>query len=228
MIKIGDMLLDELARDLHSSIADPVAALRGRAGQVLEVMAPRRTFADGTRGYHAVAQTTIEVVVGTDPTNESAPRERFEFPESPCVIQLHDPVLTLNGSLRLDLEIRSYRTEVTSQVLFPGATLALGVGRSFDVNLPPSVGRLEIPLGIDFAAGETVRSHQMIYLAVETPMGTLHNPDAAHMYATINRVPPIGFSYIQEGLVPMANADNEVVAIKTFTETALRMLKTED
>jgi hypothetical protein len=228
MIKIGDMLLEELGRDLPSEIADPVAALRGRAGQVLEVMTPRRTFADGTRGYHAIAQTTIEVVVGKDPSDTSAPRERFEFPESPCHIQLHDPVLTLDGVLRLDLEIRSYRAEATSQVLFPGQQVALGLGRSFDLSLPPSLGRLEIPLGTDFAAGDTVRSHQMIYLAVETPIGTLHNPDAAHMYATINKVPPIGFSYVQEGLVPMANADNEVVAIKVSTETALRAVIPED
>jgi len=228
MIKIADMLLEELGTALPSEIANPVAALRGRAGQLLEVMTPRRTFADGSRGYHALAQTTIEVVAGKDPSDTSMSRERFEFPESPCVIQLHDPVLTLNGALRLDLEIKSYRTEVTSRVLFPGETVALGVGRSFDVNLPPSLGRLEIPLGIDFAAGETVRSHQMIYLAVETPMGTLHNPDAAHMFATINKVPPVGFSYVQEGLVPMANADNEVVAIKLSTETTLRAVITED
>lgn len=228
MIQIGDMLLNELERDLPSEIADPVAALRGRAGKVLEVMTPRQTFADGSRGYHAMAQTTIEVVVGKDPYDASAPRERFEFPESPCVIQLHDPVLTLNGALRLDLEIKSYRTETTSHVLFPGEKVALGLGRSFDVSLPPSLGRLEIPLGIDFAAGDTVRSHQMIYLAVETPIGTLHNPDAAHMFATINKVPPVGFSYVQEGLVPMADANKEVIAIKVSTETVLRSVITTD
>lgn len=228
MIKIGDMLLEELGRDLPSEIADPVAALRGRAGHLLEVMTPRRTFADGSRGYDAIAQTTIEVVVGKDPYDTSAPRERFEFSESPCVIELHDPVLTLNGALRLDLEIKSYRAEATSSVLFPGQQVALGVGRSFDVNLPPSLGRLEIPLGTDFAAGETVRSHQMIYLAVETPIGILHNPDPAHMYATINKVPPVGFSYVQEGLVPMANADNEVIAIKVSTETTLRAVITSE
>lgn len=228
MIQIADMLLDELESDFRGEIVDPVAALRGRAGQLLEIMTPRRTFADGTRGYHAVAQTTIEVVVGQDPNDPTAARERFEFPESPCVIQVHDPVLTLNGALRLDLEIKSYRTSATSHVLFPGETLALGVGRSFDLDLPPSLGRLEIPLGTDFAAGEMVRSHQMIYLAVETPIGTLHNPDAAHMYATINKVPPVGFTYEQEGLVPMANADNEVVAVKTSTVTSLRRVVTED
>jgi hypothetical protein len=228
MIQIGDMLLEDLGRDLPSEIANPVAALRGRAGQVLEVMTPRRTFADGSRGYHAIAQTTVEVVVGKDPCDESAPRERFEFPESPCVIQLHDPVLTLSGALRLDLEIKSYRTEATSRVLFPGEKVALGVGRSFDVSLPPSLGRLEIPLGTDFAAGDMVRSQQMIYLAVETPFGTLHNPDAAHMIATINKVPPIGFSYVQEGVVPMVDANDEVIAIKTFTETTLRAVVTAD
>lgn len=228
MIQIGDMLLEELGTDLPGEIANPVAALRGRAGKVLEVMTPRRTFADGTRGYHAIAQTTIEVVVGKDPTDTTAPRERFEFPESPCIIQLHDPVLTLNGNLRLDLEIKSYRTETTSKVLFPGQKVALGLGRSFDASLPPSLGRLEIPLGIDFAAGEKVRSHQMIYLAVETPIGTLHNPDAAHMFATIDKVPPVGFSYLQEGLVPMANDQDEVIAIKVFTATTLRAVTTTD
>lgn len=228
MIKIGDMFLKELERDLPGDIANPVAALRGRASELLQVMTPRRTFADGGRGYHALAQTTIEVVVGKDPNDTSAPRERLEFPESPCVILLHDPVLTLEGALRLDLEIKSYRSEVTSKVLFPGEKVALGVGQSFDLNLPRSIGRLEIPLDTDFAAGETVRSHQMIYLAVETPIGTLHNPDAAHMYATINKVPPVGFSYVQEGLVPMANSDEEVIAIKTLTETTLRAVITDD
>lgn len=228
MIQIADMLLDEIEKEIPGEIADPVAALRGRVAQLLEIMTPRRTFADGTRGYHAVAQTSIEVVVGKDPTDATAPRERFEFPESPCVIQVHDPVLTLDGALRLDLEIKSYRTEARSKVLFPGETLALGVGRSFDINLPPSHGRLEIPLEIDFAAGEMVRSHQEIFLAVETPIGTLHNPDAAHMYATINKVPPVGFAYVQEGLVPMADAGGEVVAIKTATQTSLQHVIQED
>lgn len=228
MFQIGDMLLEEINRDLTGDLADPVAALRGRASRLLQVMAPRRTFEDGTRGYLAMAQTTIEVVVGKDPHNADAARERFEFPEAICQIRLHDPVLTLDGSLRLDLEIKSYRSEATSTVLFPGQKVALGVGRSFDVSLPPSLGRLEIPLGTDFEAGDTVRSHQMIYLAVETPFGTLHNPDAANMYATINRVPPIGFTYHQEGVVPMADANEEIIAMKVFTETSLRTLVTED
>jgi len=218
MIKIADMILEELETELPGDIADPVAALRGRVSQLLEEMAPRRTFADGTRGYHATAQTTIEVVVGKDAYDATAARERFEFPVSPFVIQVNDPVLTLNGALRLDLEIKEYRAETTSKVLFPGETVALGLGRQFDVNLPPSIGRLEIPLGVDFGR-EKVRSHQMIFLAVETPIGTVRNPDAAHMRATINKVPPVGTGYVQDGLVPMANADGEVVAVKTATWT---------
>jgi hypothetical protein len=220
MIQIADMILEELNSELPGEIADPVAALRGRVSQLLERMAPRRTFADGTRGYRAKAQTTIDVVVGKDPNDPTAAREQFVFPPSEFEIQVHDPVLTLNGALRLDLEIKSYRAETTSKVLFPGEKIALGVGRSFDVNLPPSIGRLEIPLGIDFGR-ETVRSHQMIFLAVETPIGTLRNPDAAHMHATIDKVPPVGTAYEQEGIVAMADASNEIVAAKAATITSI-------
>lgn len=220
MIKIADMILDELDSELPGEIADPVAALRGRVDQLLEAMAPRRTFADGTRGYRAVAQTTIDVVVGTDPDDPTAAREHFEFPPSEFEIQVNDPVLTLNGALRLDLEIKSYRAEAISQVLFPGEPVALGVGRSFDANLPPSIGRLEIPLGVDFGR-ETVKSHQMIYLAVETPIGMLRNLDAAHMHATINKVPPVGTGYTQEGIVPMVDVNGKMQAAKTATHTAI-------
>ena len=71
------------------------------------------------------------------------------------------------------------------------------------------------------AEAETLRGRN-------TPIGTLHNPDAAHMFATINKIPPVGFSYVQEGLVPMADANGEVIAIKVFTETALRAVITAD
>lgn len=220
MIKIADMTLEELESELPGDIADPVAALRGRVGQLLEQMAPRRTFADGTRGYRAIAQTTIDVVAGKDPDDADAPSERFEFPPSEFEIQVHDPVLTLNGALRLDLEIRTYRAETISQVLFPGEPVALAVGRAYDSSMPPSIGRLEIPLGVDFGR-ETVKSHQMIYLVVETPIGVLHNPDAAHMHATINKVPPVGTAYVQEGIVAMADASGEVMAAKAATITSI-------
>jgi hypothetical protein len=220
MIKIADMILEELKTELNGEIADPVAALRGRVGQLLERMAPRRTFADGTRGYLATAQTTIDVVVGQDPNDPNAAREHFEFPPSEFEIQVHDPVLTLNGALRLDLEIRTYRAETISQVLFPGQPVALAVGRAYDSTMPPSIGRLEIPLGVDFGR-ETVKSHQMIYLVVETPIGVLHNPDAAHMYATIDQVPPVGTAYVQEGIVAMADVDNVVKAAKVATTTSI-------
>jgi hypothetical protein len=220
MIKIADMLLEELDTEFTADIADPVAALRGRVAQLLERMAPRRTFADGTRGYRAIAQTTIDVVVGQDPNDPDAAREQFEFPPSEFEIQVHDPVLTLNGALRLDLEIRTYRAETTSKVLFPGEKIALGVGRQYDSSMPPSIGRLEIPLGVDFGR-ETVKSHQMIYLVVETPIGVLHNPDAANMHATINQVPPVGTAYVQEGIVAMADQNNVIMAAKAATITSI-------
>lgn len=225
MIELADMKLEELGPALPGEIAKPWAALRSRAAELLLGMAPRRTFPDGSRGYQATAQTTIEVVVGTKHDDPNAARERFEFPESEFEIQVHDPVYSFNGAIRLDLEIKNYRAETTSKVLFPGETVALGVGTSFDTKLAPSVGRLEIPLGVDFGR-ETVRSRQFIHLAVETPMGTLHNPDAAHMHADVSQVPPVGTVYSQSGLVPMANAQGEVVAIKTLTETNIVKLLT--
>lgn len=223
MIQLADMNLEELGPTLPSEIAQPCEALRAQAAKLLLGMAARRTFPDGSRGYHATAQTTIEVVAGTKHDDPNAPRERFEFPEAEFEIQVHDPVYSFNGAIRLDLEIKNYRSETTSKVLFPGETVALGVGTTFDANLAPSVGRLEIPLGVDFG-NETVQSRQFIHLAVETPMGILHNPDAAQMFADVNQVPPVGTAYSQSGLVPMANADGEVVAIKTLTETSILKL----
>lgn len=218
MTAIADMLLEDLAPDFPAEIAKPWAALRSRTAQLLLRMHRRRTFPDGSRGYLAIAQTTIEVVVGTKHDDPNAPREVFEFAPSQFEIQVHDPVYTLNGAIRIDLEIKNYRAETTSKVLFPGQAVALGVGHSFDVTLPPSVGRLEIPLSTDFGRA-TVPSRQFIYLAVETPMGILRNPDAAHMRAEVCEIPPVGTVYHQQGLVPMVNVQGEVVAIKTRTET---------
>jgi hypothetical protein len=220
MAALADMIVNDLEANFPPEIAHPLAALRSRTAQLLLGMAQRRTFPDGSRGYLATAQTTIEVVVGTKHDDPKALRERFEFPVSQFEIKVHDPVQTLNGAIRLDLEIKNYRAETISKVLFPGQTVALGIGRAFNVNLPPSLGRLEIPLSTDFGR-ETVRSRQLIFLAVETPIGTLHNPDAARMHALVNKVPPVGTMYVQEGLVPMANERGEVVAIKTMTETQI-------
>lgn len=215
---LADMKLKETGPALPQEIAAPWAALRNRASEILLRMAPRHTFPDGTRGYKATSQTTIEVVVGTKHDDPNAARERFEFPESEFEIQVHDPVFSMDGTIRLDLEIKNYRAETISKVLFPGEKIALGIGKTFNVDLAPSIGRLEIPLGVDFGA-ESVRSRQFIHLAVETPMGILHNPDAAHMHADVTQVPPVGTVYSQSGLVPMANAQGEIVAIKTMTET---------
>lgn len=220
MIELADMKLEEVGPALPDEIATPWKALRNRASEILLRMEPRRTFPDGSRGYKATSQTTIEVVVGTRHDDPNALRERFEFPETEFEILVHDPVFSMNGTIRLDLEIKNYRTETISKVLFPGQTVALGVGTSFNAALKPSIGRLEIPLGVEFGP-ESVRSQQFIHLAVETPMGVLHNPDAAHMQASVNQVPPVGSVYSQSGLVPMANAQGEIVAIKTLTETKI-------
>ena len=42
--------------------------------------------------------------------------------------------------------------------------------------------------------------------------------------ALVNQVPPVGTMYTQEGLVPMAKAQGEIVAIKTMTETKILAL----
>ncbi len=220
MIKLADMNIEDTGPALPREIAAPWEALRNRASEILLRMEPRRTFPDGTRGYKATSQTTIEVVVGTKHDDPNAPRERFEFPEAEFEIQVHDPVFSMNGTIRLDLEIKNYRTETISKVLFPGQTVALGVGTSFNADLAPSIGRLEIPLGVEFGP-EFVRSQQFIHLAVETPIGVLHNPDAGQMQASVNQIPPVGSVYHQKGLVPMANAQGEIVAIKTLTETKI-------
>ncbi|HEJ7131357.1 TPA: hypothetical protein SMF60_004486 [Serratia marcescens] len=56
----------------------------------------------------------------------------------------------MNGTIWLDLQMKNYRTETMSKVLFPGQTVALGVGTSFNADLKPSIGHLEIPLGTEF------------------------------------------------------------------------------
>lgn len=227
MIALADMIVDDLDTTFSPEISAPLAALRSRAAHVLLGMQKRRTFPDGSRGYRATAQTTIEVVVGTRHDDPSALRERFEFPVSQFEILVQDPVYTLNGAIRLDLEIKEYRAETISKVLFPGQPVALGIGRAFNVSLPPSLGRLEIPLSVDFGR-EAVRSRQLIFLAVETPIGTLRNPDAAHMHAQVDQVPPVGTMYTQAGLVPMVNEQGDVVAIKTMTETQIVELLPEN
>jgi hypothetical protein len=215
---LGSHLQDTLVEPL--SLTGPVELLRARAAQLAKVMIPRVRLHDGSLGYRAKAQTTITVKAGPNPDDPNAPQETIHMVANESEIHFHDPVLTLDGALRIDLEIWSYIAEGISTILFNNEPVRLIVGRGADPMIRPTFGRFEIPLGTEF--GQTpVHSIQHVYLIAETPLGRLHNPEAARMTALITSIPPVGQPYRQDGIVPLANQHGQIVAAKTGTDTEL-------
>src|ERR1700741_1238568 len=94
--------------DLRSKITtvDPASAaalLHAKATQLVDVMIPRVRLSDGTLGFRARVETTIVLKRGADAPAD-APQEEITLVAECSEIRLHDPVLTLDGDMRLDLE----------------------------------------------------------------------------------------------------------------------------
>jgi len=210
--------------DLRSRITtvDPASAsalLHAKATQLVDVMIPRVQLSDGTLGFRARVETTIVLQLG-DTVSADAPREEITLVAECSEIRLHDPVLTLDGDMRLDLETVSYVATGVSKVLWPGQELRLVVGRGIDPMMRATTGRMEVSPLTTFGV-DPVRSTQEVYLVAETPLGRLHNRDAAIMHCQLTRIPPVNQPYRQEGTVRLYSDAGIVCAIKIDTESVI-------
>lgn len=187
--------------------------LRDRFAEVSQHMHPRTTISDGSPGYRLTATTTLTVRVGADPDDESMPIETISFAVKDCEVRVPDPVLTVDGALRFDVEIYRLRADSVSTVLFGyEVPLTMRVGRGLDPMLRPTFGRFEIPAAHEFGV-EPLLSTQLVNLAVDTPIGVIQNREPAVMQARITHMPPDA-AYIQQGVVPMYDVNGTVVAVK--------------
>ena len=194
-------------------------SLQTQAAVVNEMMQPRIELKDGSLGYRLGIETTITLKWGNDPFDPNAPEESIKLVAPVSEVRFHDPVMTLDGSLRYELEIASYEAEGTSETLWPGEKVRLLVGRGVDPMLRATYGRFEISPA---SFGEApVQSVQDVFLVLETPEGRLQNREAAKMAASVTAVPPVGDSYVQQGIVPLEDERGRVVCSKTATVSTI-------
>lgn len=99
------------------------------------------------------------------------------------------PVTDEQGTTVLDLEILKFEVAGTSTVLWPGAPVKMSGGRLISPEALPIYGSVRIPAGKSLEDG--AYSEQLVYVAVETPVGTMHNVEPVRMAAVINSVPPV-------------------------------------
>lgn len=215
-VTVADMELKELLADSPTSGA--IASLRERAGELLAVMQPRLTLRDGSRGYHARAETTITIRPSIDGQSAATETETIVLRCADSEIRVLDPVLTLDGTLRIDLEVLSYVATGHSEML--DAPVTFNVGQWADPALAPTYGRLEIPLGTDFGS-TPVRSTQQVYFSAETPLGKLTSDGPVVMHAMVTKLPPVGIPYVQEGEVPLLDERGVIRAVKVATTSML-------
>jgi hypothetical protein len=197
-----------------------LTVLRSRFAQAEEYMSKRVRLDNGELGYKLTARTSIDVVVGSDVDDPNALREKIDFVSTVCEILVPDPTLTLDGALRFDIEIFRLIVEGESTKIFNGEPMRMIVGRGVEPMLRPTFGRMEVPDGHIFGS-MPLKSTQWVNLVVETPIGRLHNREAAEMVSNITTIPPIGNPYLQQGNVPLYNDDGLMSAVKAATMSVL-------
>ena len=216
-ITVADMELHDLL-DVPAATSSAIANLRERAGELLAVMEPRVVLSDGSRGYRARAQTTVSISPVID-GQVAEVRESITLECSQSEICVHDPVLTLDGALRIDLEVLTYIADGESKLL-GDQPVRFKVGRYADSALAPTYGRLEIPLATDFGS-VPVQSTQLVNFIAETPIGKMRNSEPVVMRAMVTKIPPVGIAYVQEGAVKMFGEDGVCAYVKDTTTSML-------
>ncbi|HLO04616.1 MAG TPA: hypothetical protein VK191_16040 [Symbiobacteriaceae bacterium] len=138
---------------------------------------------DGSVVSIVYATSTLEMVLADGRS------ERFELKSTcPTEFLVKAPTIDEQGTTTLDLEILKFEVAGTSAVLWPGAPVKMSGGRLIGPEALPIYGSVRIPAGQSLADG--AYSEQLVYIAVETPMGTMHNLEPVRMAAVINSVPP--------------------------------------
>ncbi|CAM3797145.1 hypothetical protein GCM10009799_09020 [Nocardiopsis rhodophaea] len=122
----------------------------------------------------------------------------------PTEFIMHDLVESGEG-MRMDLEIIRFELVGTSKELWPGERITVLGGALSAPDARPIVGAVDIPAGRTLEEG--LRSEQVLYLTIQTPLGTLHNETPIRMVGDIYRVPPIGSRFESQGDVPLVDAE---------------------
>jgi hypothetical protein len=119
----------------------------------------------------------------------------------PTEFIVHEPDVAEDGGVDLSLEIIRFDLVGTSKELWPGAEIHVLGGALSAPDGRPILGKAHIPAGR--ALEEGVLSEQMLYLTVETPIGTLHNDKPIRMSGQLYRLPPKGSRFESRDATPL-------------------------
>jgi hypothetical protein len=123
----------------------------------------------------------------------------------PTEFIVHEPDVSPDGSVDLSLEIIRFDLVGTSQELWPGQEIHVLGGAISSPDGRPILGSAHIPAGRALEQG--VLSEQVLYLTVETPIGTLHNESPVRMTGELYRLPPKGSRFESQTDTPLYTVD---------------------
>jgi hypothetical protein len=123
----------------------------------------------------------------------------------PTEFIIHEPDVSDDGSVDLSLEIIRFDLVGTSKALWPGQEIHVLGGAISSPDGRPILGSAHIPAGRALEQG--VHSEQVLYLTVETPIGTLHNESPVRMTGELYRLPPKGSRFESQTDTPLYTVD---------------------
>jgi hypothetical protein len=119
----------------------------------------------------------------------------------PTEFIIHEPDVSDDGSVDLSLEIIRFDLVGTSRELWPGQEVHVLGGAISSPDGRPILGSAHIPAGRALEQG--VMSEQVLYLNVQTPIGTLHNERPVRMAGELYRLPPKGSRFESQDEIPL-------------------------
>lgn len=119
----------------------------------------------------------------------------------PTEFIVHEPAVSEDGSVDLSLEIIRFDLVGTSRELWPGEEIHVLGGALSSPDGRPILGSASIPAGRALEQG--VMSEQVLYLTIETPLGTLHNDKPVRMAGELYRMPPKGSRFESHEETPL-------------------------
>jgi hypothetical protein len=123
----------------------------------------------------------------------------------PTEFIIREPDVYDDGSVDLSLEIIRFDLVGTSKELWPGEEVHVLGGAISSLDGRPILGSAHIPVGRALEQG--VLSEQVLYLNVQTPIGTLHNEKPVRMVGELYRLPPKGSRFESQDEIPLFSPD---------------------
>jgi hypothetical protein len=128
----------------------------------------------------------------------------------PTAFIVREPDILLDGSVELSLEIIRFDLAGTSKELWPDHEIHVLGGALSSPDARPILGSAHIPAGVALEQG--VLSEQILFLTIETPIGTLHNDKPVRMAGELYRVPPTGSRFESQDDTPLVTSEGVEVA----------------